>query len=83
MTRAKPIDCPIELDGCGALCLEIRTHGYPKGIYEPNVTKVYREYRFVCPKCGKEWIYYTNFRMVEEVQDAEFHFGKDGKVIPC
>jgi len=57
--------------------LEIRSHGYPKEIQEPGQTKVFNEYRYVCPECGSEWIHDTLFRRYEPVvEDAEFHFGK-------
>jgi hypothetical protein len=81
--RAKPIKCPTELDGCGSTCLEIRTHGYPKAICEPNLKKVYNEYRYVCPNCGMEWLYHTSPRggMIEDIPEAEFRFGKDGKIL--
>ena len=62
MSRIKSIRCPRSgkpFDGCGAICKEVgRSIGYPKEIVD-HPQRVYHEYRFVCPKCGKEWIYDT------------------------
>ncbi|UZE92469.1 MAG: hypothetical protein IB616_01265 [Methanosarcinales archaeon] len=81
MPRAKPIKCPIELGGCNTVCIEIRWH-YPKPICEPNVKRLYNEYRYVCPKCGKEWVYDTLWREIAEVpEDANFHFDKHSDLI--
>jgi hypothetical protein len=71
MTKPKPIHCP----DCDAICIEVGKPEYPKGIYEPNVPKVFNEYRYACLKCQKEWIYDTLLRWIEDVpEDSQFYY---------
>jgi ribosomal protein S27AE len=73
----KKEECP----DCDAICLEIKTHGYPKEIHEPNIKKVFHEYRYVCPNCGSEWLHDTLLKLYLPIpEDAQFHFDKNGKV---
>jgi len=71
MSIIKPIKCPKgrkPFDGCGSVCVEVgHSIGYPKGLYD-HPRKIYHEYRFVCPKCGKEWIYDTAERGIFRVR---------------
>jgi len=74
----KAFRCP----DCDTTCKEIRTHGYPKEIHEPNITKVYHEYRYVCPNCGAEWLKDALLKIILPIPvDAQYHFDKTGKVI--
>lgn len=55
---------------------------YPKDITEPNPSRIYHEYRYVCPKCGKEWVEDTLSRDIMDVpKDAQFHFNRKGKMV--
>ena len=40
---------------------------YPKEIVEPGYDKTYHEYRFICKKCKKEWVYDSLWRQFLEV----------------
>jgi len=73
----------IECCDCGTICKEVKQKGYPKIILEPGVKKIYNEYRYVCPKCNKEWVHDTLQNLIFEVpKDAQFHFKViKGKVI--
>lgn len=52
----KSIKCPKLLGGCGSFCIEIRQLGYPKEMSDDaHYKRIYREYRYLCPKCKKEW----------------------------
>ena len=63
------------------------THGdffydYPKDIVEPGHNKVYHEYRFVCIKCKKEWVYDSLWRQFLEVpKDSQFFYSWDQKML--
>lgn len=73
----KEIKCP----KCDSTCIEIKTHGYPKEIYEPNQSKVFHEYRYVCPNCGSEWLYDALLGLIFPIpEDAQYHFNQSGKV---
>jgi hypothetical protein len=73
MSRIKSIRCPKgpkPFDRCGAVCIEVgHSIGYPRGLYD-HPKRVYHEYRFVCPKCGKEWIHDTSERGIFRVPRA-------------
>jgi hypothetical protein len=72
MSRAKPIRCPRgpkPFDGCGTICKEVgHLIGYPKLLFD-HPKKTYREYRYVCPKCGKEWLYDTSERGITPIPE--------------
>lgn len=53
----KPIKCPKLLRGCGNNCIEVKQLGYPKEMYQEKYKRSYYEHRYVCSKCGKEWLY--------------------------
>lgn len=77
-----PIKCP----DCGSTCLEIKTHGYPKLIMDREDWKTLKkgtyEHRFVCPKCGSEWLYDGLRKWIEKIPiDAQFHFNKSGNEV--
>lgn len=75
MTK-KPFRCP----DCGQACLEVGKPQYPKGIYEPNMTRVFHEYRFACLKCRKEWLKDTLLRLIFDVPgDSQFYFDFNDK----
>jgi len=70
MGKIKAIKCPKMLKGCGAVCVEVgHSIGYPKGLYD-DPKRTYHEYRFVCPKCGKEWIKDTLDRGIYRIPDS-------------
>jgi len=67
----KPIKCP----DCNSICIEIGKPHYPKGIYEPGISKIYHEYRYACLKCEKEWLHDTYTKIIEDiVSDSEYFF---------
>jgi hypothetical protein len=73
---------PFKCADCGSICIEIKACGYPKEICEPNQTKVFHEYRFVCLKCGHEWLYDTLLKLIFSIpKDAQFHFDRNGKEV--
>jgi hypothetical protein len=72
MGKKKPIECFQCLGGCGSLCVEVgRAIGYPKNIpgYKNKfgIPNIFHEYRYVCPKCGLEFIHDTLFREIARV----------------
>lgn len=64
---------------CGAPCVEVRLaedngkryRQYPKP--DPQIVRgkrvVFNEYRFYCPSCRREWLYYTKDRSAEMVRE--------------
>lgn len=72
--KKKSIVCPKILDGCGTICIEVgHAICYPKEIVD-HPLRIYHEYRYVCPNCGKEWIHDTLDRVIYEVpENAQFH----------
>jgi hypothetical protein len=72
----KPIECPY----CEKKCIEVGKPQYPKDIYEPNVPKIYHEYRYACESCKKEFIHDTLFNRIEFVpEDSQFMYDFDTK----
>jgi len=60
MSKRPIIKCP----NCDLVTIEVRKdedgyNQYPKEDQELVGNKVYREYRFYCAKCKKEWLYET------------------------
>ncbi len=48
---------------------------YPKGIVDSKVKKKYNEYRFACPDCKNEWVYYSSNRIFEDVpKDSTYRY---------
>lgn len=67
MGRVKPINCYRNLGGCGSICIEVgHAICYPKGLCDGLKFRGY-EYRFLCPRCGKEYIYDTSDRSIFRV----------------
>jgi hypothetical protein len=55
---------------------------YPKEIVEPGYNMTYHEYRFVCRKCKKEWVYDSLWRQFLEVpKDSQFFYSWDKKML--
>lgn len=55
---------------------------YPKDIVEPNVPKVYHEYRFYCVNCKKGWVYNSLFREFAEIPDKpQFVYSPDSDLL--
>ena len=75
------IQCPEPLGGCGTICVEVgHVLGYPKSTGGPWPSgKEAKEHRFVCPGCGREWIYMTKWKDIYPVPgDARFRIRLTG-----
>jgi len=71
MSKKKAIECP----DCNSTCIEVGKPIYPKGIYEPNITKVFHEYRYACSKYKKEFIHDTLLRLILDVpSDSQYKY---------
>lgn len=59
-------------------------YDYPKSIRDPGMNKTFNEYRFVCRKCKKEWVYDSLFRQFDYVpHDSQYRFSwKYNALIP-
>ncbi len=70
----KPITCP----GCRKACVEVgHAIAYPKRVEDADSVRKGRrgyEYRYVCPRCGAEYIYETLSRVTSKVpKGADFN----------
>jgi hypothetical protein len=80
--KKKAIECEPTLGGCGAVCIEVgRVLGYPKPTQQKRTIALGtngkreiggHEYRYLCPKCGKEWLHDTLFNIITKIKSSQF-----------
>ena len=63
---------------------ELLRNLYPKEEQESYCGRTYREYRFFCKKCKREWLYFSrpSQRWLEKIpKDSQFRYSEQKKIL--